>query len=338
MSKIVTEREITEAVSLCLPNGKLNPDAIGWTRTPLHDTSGIGAGHVAWGRNKRWEYWAVTTPSHILSLTVSSLDYAAVHAILVYERASGRVIDRSTVSPFSTSATLPPSLTEGPARARTRDLTIDIDEVAGGTRLRGSTTGVKFEVNAERPQGHEALAVVVPWSERRFQYTVKDVARPASGWLEVDGIRVEIPVGESWAVLDHGRGRWPYRVTWNWGAASGTQDGQVIGLQIGGQWTNGTNSTENALVIDGRLHKISEELDWTYDESDWLSPWRISGSLVELRFEPFWDRVSHTELLILGSRGHQCFGHYTGWVEISEGKRVEITGLLGWAEDVRNRW
>ena len=65
-------------------------------------------------------------------------------------------------------------------------------------------------------------AVVVPWSESRFQYTVKDVALPASGTVTITGRQYEVPEG-SWAVLDHGRGRWPYRVTWNWGAGlSGT--------------------------------------------------------------------------------------------------------------------
>jgi len=28
--------EITEAVDLCLPDGRLNPAAVGWTRRPLH--------------------------------------------------------------------------------------------------------------------------------------------------------------------------------------------------------------------------------------------------------------------------------------------------------------
>src|SRR5690606_23325261 len=39
---------------------------------------------------------------------------------------------------------------------------------------------------------------------------------------------------DSWAVLDHGRGRWPYRISWNWGAGSGRSHGRVVGLQVGG--------------------------------------------------------------------------------------------------------
>uniref|UniRef100_UPI0038B30C86 DUF2804 family protein n=1 Tax=Agromyces flavus TaxID=589382 RepID=UPI0038B30C86 len=104
-----------------------------------------------------------------------------------------------------------------------------------------------------------------------------------------------------------------------------------------GKWTDGTGSTENAIVVDGRLRKVGEELDWVYDRSDWLSPWTIRGASAELRFEPFWDRVSSTELLVFGSHGHQCFGHYSGWVEAG-GERIGVDGLLGWAEEIRNRW
>ncbi|WP_223692473.1 DUF2804 domain-containing protein [Leifsonia poae] len=340
MSRTISEREITEPVALRLPNGRLNPAAVGWSRTPLHDTSGIGRPGFrrGWGRDKRWEYWAVTTPTHLIALTVSCLDYASVHSVMVHDRRTGNTVERGAVSPLGKSAVLPPSLGSGPARARAGSIAIDIDETAEGTRLRATADGLALDILAVRPVGHEAMAVVVPWSSRRFQYTVKDVARPARGFVRVGDDQTLVPAGESWAVLDHGRGRWPYRVRWNWGAASGRlADGTTVGLQLGARWTDGTGSTENAVVVEGRVHKISEELDWEYDETDWLAPWRIRGSSVDLVFEPFWDHTSSTELLIFGSRGHQCFGHYRGWVQTPVG-RVAVDGLLGWAEDVRNRW
>lgn len=347
--RIVAERELTAPVALCGSDGRLNPDAVGWTRMPLHDTSGID-GRRVWGRNKRWEYWGVMTPTHVLAVTVSSIDYAAVNAVLVHDRRTGETIDRTAFVPFGRGVVLPASLGDGPASARGGRLAIDIADVqrdgVDGTLLTATATatgaeGVRFEVFAERPTGHEALGVVVPWSTKRFQYTVKDVARPATGWLEVASAagveRTELAEGESWAVLDHGRGRWPYRMVWNWGAASGTVDGRTIGLQLGGRWTDGTGSTENAVVVDGRLHKIGEELDWAYEEGDWLAPWRVRGATADLRFEPFWDRVSATELVVFGSHGHQCFGSWSGWVEV-DGARLEVDGLVGWAEEVRNRW
>ena len=104
---IVPEREITTEVALCRPDGRLNPAAVGWTRHPLHDTSRIGTGRYGWGRNKRWEYWAVTTPTHLVGVTVSSLDYAGVHAIWVHDRRTGETVSHDAIDPLARGATLP---------------------------------------------------------------------------------------------------------------------------------------------------------------------------------------------------------------------------------------
>lgn len=334
----VREREITEPVSLTLPDGHLNPDAIGWTRTPLITTDGIGRGRIGKGRNKRWEYWAVTTPTHIVALVLSDIDYAAVHGLWLLDRASGETVAYDAIGVLGGSATLPGTLGAGPARTRTRKLQIDIDEVDGGTRLRAHTERVQVDVLAHRPDGHECLGVVVPWTETLFQYTVKDVARPATGTIRVDGVDVDVPAGDSWATLDHGRGRWPYSVRWNWGAGSGRTDGKVIGIQVGGQWTDGTGSVENSLLVDGHLSKISEELVWDYDRGNWLAPWRISGDTVDLTFTPFHLKKSVTDLKVFASRTHQCFGHWSGKVQDASGAWVRVEDVVGWAEDVHNRW
>lgn len=334
------EREITERVSLTTASGGLNADAIGWSRMPLHDTSGIPV-PGRWGRNKRWEYWNVITPTHILALTVSCVDYMSLHSVWVLDRATGQAIDTTVISPGGRSATLPASLGDGPARARTRRIHLDIDEIGAATMLRGTAPRVSFEVRAARPAGHEALGVVVPWRRadgiRHFQYTVKDVARPATGWLRVRGTTHEIPAG-SWAVLDHGRGRWPYRVHWNWAAGSGVVDGRVIGLQLGSKWTDGSGSTENALVVDGHLSKVSEELIWEYDPEDFMKPWRVRGESADLTFAPFYDKRSRTSAAVISSHTDQVFGVWSGWVRDDTGAQVRVDGIEGFAEDVLNRW
>nr|WP_274637102.1 DUF2804 domain-containing protein [Microbacterium bovistercoris] len=345
----MTARELVAPVSLTGPDGRLNPDAVGWARHPLVDTGGIGAGPravpTAWGRNKRWEYWGVVTPTHLLALTVSSIDYAAVHEVWIFDRETRRSWHRGATVLPARGVTLPPRSDAGPARARAKDLEIDVEpsherraEAATSVRLRARIPGAGFDLTVTRPDGHECLAVVVPLRDTRFQYTVKDVALPVSGTVTTDGTVHEVPAGASWAVLDHGRGRWPYDVRWNWGAGSGVSGGRTIGVQVGGQWTDGTGQTENGLVVDGVLHKIHDELVWDYDPADHLRPWHIHGGGLTASFTPFHDKQSRTNLLVLASRTDQCFGTWAGSFTTAQGERIAFDGIEGWAEDVHNRW
>lgn len=331
-------REITAPVELVRPDGRLNPDAVGWSRHPLHDTAGVKRGLRGRGRTKRWEYWLVMTPTHLASLTLSDIDYAGVHTVWAYELATGRRVDRSAVVPFAWHTDLPGSLGAGVATGGSRSLAGRIDEVVDGTRLRARADGVRFDVTAGRLGAGESLGVVVPWSDTRFQYTVKDPLRPATGWLEFEGVRHDLVPGESWAILDHGRGRWPYSMWWNWGAAAGyAADGRAVGLQVGGKWTDGTGARENALVVDGTLHPLHEDLVWTYDEDDWLAPWRLRSGSVDLELRPFWDHDATIDLGILSSVAHQVFGHWHGTVRVGA-DTLGLDGVKGFAEDVRNRW
>ncbi|MEU4644521.1 DUF2804 domain-containing protein [Micromonospora sp. NPDC023814] len=323
------EREITEPVDLCLPDGRLNPAAVGWSRRPLHRANLRG-----WGRTKRWEYWGIVTPTHIVGLVASSLDYAGVHSVYVLDRRTGVETTKEAVVPFARRALFPTASGAGRVRAAAGGLSIDIDQRPDGSTIRATTPGVQVDLEAPLPAEHESLGVVVPWDTRRFQYTVKDLGRPVRGTLRVGDTAYPVSAKDSFAVLDHGRGRWPYAIRWNWAAGSGP--GRSI--QLGARWTDGTGSTENALFVDGRLHKISADLTWRYDRTDWLRPWRITGDRVNVEFHPFHERVARTNLGVLANETHQCFGHFTGWAQTDDGERTDLDGLVGWAEEARNRW
>lgn len=329
LAGVTHEREITEPVDLCLPDGRLNPAAVGWSRRPLHRANLRG-----WGRAKRWEYWGVVTPTHIVGLVASSLDYAGVHSVYVLDRRTRAETGGEVVVPFARGTVLPPTSGAGRVHAAGRGLAIDIDQRPDGSAIRATAPGVEVDLVVPLAPGHESLGVVVPWSRRRFQYTVKDVGRPVRGTLRVAGTAHAISDEDSFAVLDHGRGKWPYAVRWNWAAGSGP--GRAI--QLGGAWTDGTGSTENALLVGGRLHKIGADLTWRYDRGDWLRPWRISGDRVDAAFHPFHERVARTNLGVLAGETHQCFGHFSGWAATDDGERVDLDGLVGWAEEARNRW
>ncbi|NYD67739.1 DUF2804 domain-containing protein [Agromyces atrinae] len=331
------EREIVAPVDLCLRDGRLNPDAVGWTRTPLHNTDRIGRGLFAWGRNKRWDHWAITTPDHVIGVTVSAGDYGNFSQIWFLDRATLTTIDETVVSVFSRGVSLAGTLGTKPTTARSPRLEISMSEIDGGTRITAETDRLHLDVIALRPSGHEMLAVVVPWSTRLFQYAAKDVSRPVRGAIEIDGVTTRLPLGESWAMLDHGRGRWPYAMNWNWGGASGYVGARVVGLMLGGGWTVGTGMTENGVSIDGVVTKLPYELEWTYDASDLMSPWRITGPGLDIRFRPVHERSSKTSLFVVASSTHQLFGEFSGSIDV-DGELIEFASLYGWTEQVHNRW
>lgn len=325
-------RELTAPVDLCRPDGRLEHDAVGWTRLPLHRANLRGR-----GRTKRWEYWAVTSPDAVFAITVSDLDYAALHAVYVLHP-DGTETVRTSLVPLG-SARLP-DRSGGSVRIRASDLAIDIDHDRGGAWLSASAPGLTAQFRVTRPIGHEGLGVVVPWSDRLFQYTLKENTLPATGQVRTAEGTIDFAT-PSWATLDHGRGRWPYRVRWNWGSGSGIVDGAVVGIQVGGAWTDGTGSTENAVCVDGRTSHIGTDLRWEYDRDDWMRPWRITDPAtdrVDLTLTPSHVRTDRTSLLVLANDTHQAFGTWTGSMTDEAGRVVRCDGVRGWTEEVVNRW
>jgi hypothetical protein len=332
------EVELIEAVDLCTSDGRLRDAAVGWSRQPVHRCALPGS----WGRRKRWDYWCIATPSHVLSLTYADVDYLALADVWFLDLASHRTASKSAIAPLGRGFAMPDRVGGASMAAKGMGLTLAIAEESGGTRLTASFAGFECDVLVERPDGHEAMSVVIPWSERRFQCTTKDNTRPATGAVRwgSDEWRFD-GAGDAYACLDFGRGKWPYRTVWNWGSASGVQHGRTVGLQLGGKWTDGTGMTENALCVDGRLSKLSEELLWDYDRADWLRPWHIAtprSRRVDLTFEPVYDKASRMQLGVAASDVHQCFGTYRGTVVPDDGSALQIDGLFGWAEEARWRW
>jgi len=147
--------------------------------------------------------------------------------------------------------------------------------------------------------------------------------------------------GNTFACLDFGRGIWRYSSFWNWAFCHGAQDGRSVGLNLGAGWTDGTGMNENALCIDGRLSKISEDVSFNYDPSDLMEPWTIktkSSKRIDILFTPFYERLGRTNILILKSELHQLFGRFSGTVITDSGETIKLENLIGAAEEHRARW
>ena len=339
------EHEILKPVDLCDEDGiSLNPPAKGWSRRILHRANLAGK----WGRTKRWDYWAIQAEHIIVAVTVADIDYLGLVTLDWIEPDSHRSGGRSVTIPLGSGVDLPEDPATGRLDFDSRNLGVSIVYGDNSTELlahwkeKHGGSG-SLSVAVAEPEGHESLNVVIPWSPTQFQFTSKHQARPAIGSITVEGRTREIggSAGEAWGILDIGRGRWPYQTTWNWGGGSGyAATGQLVGLQIGGKWTDGTGFTENGVIIDGRLVKIGEDLQWTYDWDDPMAPWRVQNTdgTLDVTLIPVHDRHANLNLGVLMNEVHQVFGRWSGRVLNGTGSSLAVNNMLGFAEEARSRW
>jgi len=334
------EPEITAPVLLCGEDGRLNRAAVGWSRYPLHRCNLP----PSLARKKKWNYWAVTSEDMLFSATIADVDRLQLGGAYLYHRSTQRHIDKTVVQAMGTLSM--PETVSGDIVIDHPDMRVALTDEGSGTRIRVAAADfggspLEADIVVRRPAGHETLNVVIPWSDIQFQFTSKQNTLPASGYIRLGDERLEF-TEPSFGCLDYGRGVWPEHTVWNWGAASGVQGGRTVGLNLGGRWTDGTGMTENGICIDGRLTKISEDLDFDYDRTALMKAWRVrsmSTDRVDLVFEPEFERISEA-----GSRDgffvstHQMFGCYSGRVTPEEGVPVEVRDLFGWIEDHEARW
>ncbi len=337
------EREITEPVDLCTPDGDaLNPAARGWSRLPLHRANLDGH----WGQNKRWDYWAVLAGDFVVSCMYSDIDHVGLADVFWVDLESGESGGRSIITDPGL-ITLPDRPGTEPLRVEHDGLRLELVDDERGIHLVGEWSEADgrsgaFDIRVDLPANHESLNVVIPWSDDVFNFTSKHQARPATGSLRVgDQIwNIGGEAGDAWGVLDVGRGRWPHEIAWNWGGGAGRSGEHVIGLQIGGKWTEGSGFTENGLIVDGRLTKLGAELVWDYDWDAPMEPWRVDdpGGQLHAVLTPRYDKVTAVGDDQLGSQVHQVFGAWSGELTTDDGLHLAFSDLQGFAEEARQRW
>lgn len=337
------EPELTEPVDLCTPDGaRLAEAARGWSRRPLHRAN-LGRGT---GRNKCWDYWAVLAGDVVVSCVYADVEVIGLADVWWADLDTGRSGGTGTITePGATS--LPERPATAPLELDRDGLQLSLADDATGTHLRATWHEPdgrpgRFDITVAQPPGHESLNVVIPWSDEVFNYTSKHQARPATGILEVGDDRWSLggADGDAWGVLDVGRGRWPHEITWNWGGGAGRAGDHVVGLQVGGKWTEGTGFTENGLIVDGHLTKLGQELRWSYDWDEPLSPWHVEdpGGQLDAVLTPRYDKHTKTGAGDFASETHQVFGTWAGELTTDDGVRIEFDGLQGFAEEARQRW
>lgn len=343
------QNEITREGPLLDDQGNLAQ--VGWSRNPLLDCNLEKAKFYRLKllqrfRIKRWDYYAVFTPQRFFSATIADLGYAGNIFVYTINFDTLELHEEGIVVPLGKNIILPRNSADRRSFYGNKDLSLEFIFEDQTRRLQVSwpgfhdQRGIVADISLKHPAGQESMNIVIPIGEKRFYYNTKINCLPATGTIHYGDQQEVLSPGSSLGSLDWGRGVWEYSSFWQWASASGfLADGRTLGLNLGGGFGDTSQATENAFILDGVLHKI-DQVNIDYDPEDYLRIWHFEDNQgrLSLDFEPMKERVATTRLGIIDSEVHQIFGRYQGYVITDAGSRVEVEGLIGFAEDHKARW
>jgi hypothetical protein len=343
------QQELTVRSPLLQKDGTLSQ--VGWARQPLLDCNLENARFYRLDlfqpfRLKRWDYYGVTTPEFFFSITLTHLGYAGLAFAYTLDLDGSDFHEETLLIPLGRGIHLARNSDQG-------DSTFDNGKIRVSLGLEGNERhlevdwpafkngeGLSADVILQQAPEHESMAIVIPIGQRRFYYNRKVNCLPASGWIQRGQRRTQITPSDSLGNMDWGRGVWEYNSFWVWASASAfLPDGRTLGLNMGYGFGDTSAATENAIILDGRIHKLGQ-IDFDYDPQDFMRPWRMTAPDGRLNLElvPFKERIAESNLLLITSEVHQMFGHYQGTVVTDEGETIQVRDVVGFAEEHYAKW
>ena len=343
------QTELVQSGPLLQENGQLAQ--LGWARQPVLDCNLESARFYTLRplqrfRIKRWDYYAVFTPRRFFSAAIADLGYAGNIFVYTLDFETGDLYEQGLVIPLGKGIELPRNSTGGHSHFEDKRVKLGFSLHPDKRHLSVSWPdfhdgrGIEAEIELCTPSGYESMNIVIPIGEKRFYYNRKINCLPASGTLRYGNIQEELHPNECLGSLDWGRGVWEYQSFWNWASASGfLHDGRSLGLNLGLGFGDLSAATENAFILDNRIHKL-DQVKFDYVSGDYMKPWRFNDNQnrLDLIFTPFKDRLAKTNLGIINSEVHQMFGRYNGHVTTEEGDVILVKDLVGFAEEHKARW
>ena len=313
-----------------------------------YDRNKVKANHL---RIKEWDYYLITCKDYALALTIDDNSYMALDSISLIDF---RIPWEKTTSPmkfFTLGKRNMPSSSKA-GNVKVKDKTYEMSFVKESDKrilsfkMDNFNDGKPIEGEIELiDKDEDSMVIVTPYKEdkKAFYYNQKIIAMPAKGYVKYDDKIYDFKQGESFGLLDWGRGVWTYKNTWYWGAAQGYIDGKRVGWNIGYGFGDTSKASENMVFVDGKVHKLSRisfNIPLKDGKDDFLSDWTFTSDDMrfEMTFKPIIDRASNTDFVILGSNQHQVFGLFNGKIILDDGKILEVVNFLGFAEKVANKW
>ena len=256
------QHEIKKMIPLLDEKGNLTEP--GWARKllPVYSRSAI---KVPAARIKEWDYYLVANDHFAVALTIADNGYMGLDSISFLNFDTDEQTTKSPIRVMPMGKTGLPSTSregvsavsgkgygmtflhvDGKELGPARQLLFRMDDFVDGQPIQGSI--MLFD------EPEDSMVICTPFEKSgHFYYNQKINCMRASGTVTVGGQTYQFDPVDSFGVLDWGRGVWTYSNTWYWSSASGLVDGVPFGYGFG----RGSAATENVLIYDGKVHKLS---------------------------------------------------------------------------------
>lgn len=303
-------------------------------------------------RIKEWDFYQIedVAGTCCLQLTYGHASYVGQIGVMLFDIARKRfLVKKSVLIPFAFGRMkLPESAETDSVISWHKGGVHVVFETKSGVRNLYMKLG-NFETRLRlEPLIDDALIIAIPFDEspKQFYYNYKRNCMKCSGVVNFydGGEKKIIKFGDeadalkSYALLDWGRGVWPFSNEWFWSNGSGTVGGKLFGFNLGCGFGNTSQATENIVFYENAAHKLGRVA--ITHEDDWMQPWHLKDDegRCDLVMMPQFDRITRDKILFIDNCTHQVFGMFSGSVTLDDGRVLCVKDIPAFAEHAVNNW
>ncbi|NLP47717.1 MAG: DUF2804 domain-containing protein [Clostridiales bacterium] len=294
---------------------------------------------------KEWDFYQIGLGKWLLQLVIGHVSYMANYSATLLSLESGERHEFRRLQPFVMRNLPMPLDPNEPHELRMSGRNYLMEFVTEPERrtLRlvsgKKSSPVDIEIILPHIPRDEAMVIATPFDKPgQFYLNCKEHFYGVTGHVRLGGKEV-LATGQETALLDWGRGVWPFHQEWFWGCGSGFVNGGRFGFNIGWGFGDLSKASENMFFWEGKAYKLGH-LKVERDPKNYMAPWHFvsDDGLFDMTMTPIFDNDTKTKVLFVDNRCHQVFGNFKGWAKLPDGQVIKVENLLAFCEHAVNNW
>lgn len=295
---------------------------------------------------KEWDFYQLVLGDYICQITIGHISYIASFSATLFSVKTGEVKRFTRLKPFPLRSLQMPQNPEElnqieiqgkdykilfETKSNQRTLKVKAQDLALGK--------VEIDVVLDAPSTNEKMVIATPLIKKnQFYLNYKENYYGVQGKIRFGDTILQANCQDT-AVLDWGRGVWPFKQEWFWGNGAAFTNVGKFGFNIGWGFGDLSHATENMFFWNGKAHKLGH-LYVERNENDYMAPWKFKDKTGKFDFvmTPVYDNFTSTKIAFVHTQCHQVFGKYNGNTVLPNGEKLEIRDMLAFCEHAINRW